>query len=497
MTSEPATARTYGGWRRRRPMGLLGLGPGGTLALFGVVIVVLASVAVSPRAALYIAPPLVAGAALSLTRLQGMPLAAWVTIRFRWWRAVARNWTSYRAGIVIEHPRAWQLPGVLAATMLVSAEDGRGGRYGLIWDRHTGFLTATIRVTPASWWLANRADADTWVASWGAWLASLGHIPAVRWVSVTVDTAPEPGTTLADTVAAAISPNAPAVARQIITAVAATSPAAAAHTTVRVSITYDPRADPARPSDLTAAAAAVTRSVQGLMPALGTCGLTVDALASAADLAAAVRAAYDPASRGEVARLMAAEGPGRTAESLTWLDAGPVGAHELADAYLHDSGISCTWAWHEAPRQNVTSTVLARLTGPGPWPKRVTLQYRPFPAAAATQAIEREVNAAGFRDAYRHRTGRDSTARDSYDSSRAAQAAMEEAAGAGVGLIGLYVTVTATDADHLPQAAANVEAAAEGCRIRLRRMYHSQAAGFATTLPCGICPPALSRRWPR
>ena len=132
MTSDPATARTYGGWRRRRPMGLLGLGPGGTLALFGVVIVVLASVAVSPRAALYIAPPLLAGAALSLAHVQGMPLATWVMIRVRWWRAVSRNWTSYRAGIVVEHPRAWQLPGVLAATMLVSAEDGRGGRYGLV-----------------------------------------------------------------------------------------------------------------------------------------------------------------------------------------------------------------------------------------------------------------------------------------------------------------------------------------------------------------------------
>jgi hypothetical protein len=311
---------------------------------------------------------------------------------------------------------------------------------------------------------------------------------------VTVDTAPEHGMTLADTVAADMSPDAPAAARQIITAVAAASPEAAAHTTIQVSITYDPQADPARPGDLTAAAGAVTRSVQGLMAALGTCGVTVDGLASAADLAAAVRVAYDPASRGEVARLMAAERSDRAAAGLTWLDAGPVGAHETADAYMHDSGISCTWAWHEAPRQNVTSTVLARLTGPGPWPKRVTLQYRPFSAAAATQAIEQEVNAAGFRDAYKKRTGRDATARDNYDSSRAAQAAMEEAAGAGVGLIGLYVTVTATDADHLPQAAAHIEAAAEGCRIRLRRMYHSQAAGFATTLPCGICPPALSRR---
>ena len=498
MASEHAAVRTYGGWRLRRPLGLLGLGPGGTLALFGVVIVVLGSVAVSPRDAIYIAPPLLAGAALSLTRVRGTPLATWAAIRFRWWRAVARNWTSYRAGIVVGHPRAFQLPGVLAASMLVSAEDGHGGRYGLVWDRHTGYLTATLQVTPASWWLADRADTDAWVASWGAWLASLGHIPAVRWVSVTVDTAPEPGTTLADTVAASLSPDAPEAARQIITAVAAASPTAAADTAVRVSITYDPRADPARPGDLTAAVAAVTRSLPGLMTALGTCGVSVEGLASATDLAGTVRAAYDPASRGEVARLQAAERAGRPAtQTLTWLDAGPVGARELADAYLHDSGISCTFAWHEAPRQNVTSTVLARLTAPGPWPKRVTLQYRPFSAAAATQAIEQEVNAAGFRDAYKRKTGRDSTARDSFDTSRAAQAAMEEAAGAGVGLVGLYVTVTVGDTDHLPQAVAGIESAAESCRIRLRRMFHSQTAGFAVGLPCGVCPPALSRRWSR
>ena len=498
MTSDHATVRTYGGWRRRRPMGLLGLGPGGTLALFGVVIVVLASVAISPRTALYIAPPLLAAAGLSLTRIHGTPLATWAAIRFRWWRAVARNWTSYQSGIIVEHPRAFMLPGVLAASMLVSAEDGHGGRCGLVWDRHTGHLTATIRVAPASWWLADRTDTDAWVASWGAWLASLGHIPAVRWVSVTVESTPEPGTTLADTVAASISPDAPEAARQIITAVAAASPEAAADTAVRVSITFDPRADPARPRDLTAAAATVTRTLHGLMTALGTCGVAVEGLASAADLAGTVRAAYDPASRGEIARLQAAERSGRTAtQTLTWLDAGPVGAREMADAYLHDSGISCTWAWHEAPRQNVTSTVLARLTGPGPWPKRVTLQYRPFPAAAATQAIEQEVNAGRFRDAYRRRTGRDATARDSFDSSRAEQAAMEEAAGAGVGLVGLYVTVTAGDTDHLPQAVAGIEAAAEGCRIRLRRMYHSQAAGFAVGLPCGICPPALAGRWSR
>jgi hypothetical protein len=498
VTGDQPAPRTYGGWRRRRPVGLLGLGPAGTLILLGAVVAVLAAVAVSPRKAVYVAVPAAAGTALSLARVQGMPLATAAAIRVRWWRAVARDWTSYRAGTVIAHPRAFQLPGVLAATALVSAEDGHGGRYGLVWDRHTGYLTATIRVTPASAWLADRADADNWVASWGAWLASLGHIPSVRWVSVTVDTAPEPGTTLADAVAASVSPQAPAAARQILTAVAAAAPAAAADTAVRVSLTFDPRADPSRPGDLAAAAAGVTRILHGLAARLGTCGVSVDGLAAAGEIAGAVRAAFDPASRGEVERVLAAaRARPDPYGALTWVDAGPVGAAELADAYQHDSGMSICWSWHEAPRQNVTSAVLARLASPGPWPKRVTLQYRPFPAAAAARAIEAEVNAAGFRDAYRRRTGRDTTARDSYDAARAAQAAAEEAAGAGVVLIGLYVTVTVTDAADLPRAAADTESAAESSRIRLRRLYHSQAAGFAATLPCGICLPALSRRWPR
>ena len=115
MTSTPAAQRTYGGWRRRRPLGLLGLGPAGTVALLGTVILALALITVSPRAALYADPPLLGGAALSQARVGGQPLAAWVLIRIRWWRAVRRGWTSYRAGVVVEHPRAFQLPGVLAA----------------------------------------------------------------------------------------------------------------------------------------------------------------------------------------------------------------------------------------------------------------------------------------------------------------------------------------------------------------------------------------------
>ena len=155
-----------------------------------------------------------------------------------------------------------------------------------------------------------------------------------------------------------------------------------------------------------------------------------------------------------------------------------------------------TWAWSQAPRQNVTADVLARLVAPGRYPKRVSLQYRPFRAAEATRVLQAEVSAAQFREVYRRRTGRDETARDSFDQARARQAAAEEAAGAGVGLISLYVTVTVTDPAELPRAVAETEAAAESSRIRLRRMAYSQAAGWAATLPLGVCPAELARRIP-
>jgi hypothetical protein len=145
----------------------------------------------------------------------------------------------------------------------------------------------------------------------------------------------------------------------------------------------------------------------------------------------------------------------------------------------------------------VHADVLARLFAPGLYPKRVTLQYRPFSAGAAARTLEHEVNAAAFRAEVGRRQGRDATARDLADQERARRAAAEEAMGAGVSLVSLYAAVTVTDEADLPTAIADVEARAETAKIRLRRLYRSQAAGFAATLPCGICPPVLSRRWPR
>lgn len=473
---------------------MFGLDTAGTFVALGALLLVVIAGAVRPGILPYLAVPVLLMGGLALLRVGGTPLGAMLLARVRWLWGAWRGHTRYRAGVVVDHPRAFQLPGVLAPLTLLSAEDGYGGRYGIVWDRRSGLLTATLRVIPSSTWLADQSQVDAWVACWGNWLASLGHQQAVRWVSVTVDTAPEPGSTLADSVIAAADPASPEPARRILAELVATAPAAAADVDTRVSVTFDPKASATSPKDLLDAVAELGRILEMLASRLGACGVTVLGRATAAEIAGSVRTAFDPHARGEVNRLLS---QANAADILTWADAGPVAAAEFTDRYEHDGGVSVSWAWHEPPRQSVPSSVLARLVAPGPFAKRVTLQYRVLPAAQATKVLELEVNAAAFRSAFRRKTGRDETARDAYDAARARQAAAEEAMGAGVSLVALYATVTVTDEAELRRAVVNTEAAAESSKIRLRRLWGGQATGFATTLPCGICPPDLFRRWKR
>jgi len=494
MTTGPEQVRSYGGWRRSRSIGLLGLGTTGTLVLLGCFAALVLLAALSLKTLLYAGPLAVVLGAAGVVRVGGTPLALLAVQRLRWHHGTRAGYTSYRAEVVLRHTGVLQLPGTLAATELLSAEDGYGGRYGLVRDRHTGYLTATLRVVPTSTWLADTGDADGWVANWGAWLASLGYQPTVRWVTVTVDTAPDPGSTLTDQVAAAIDPSAPRAAIKIIDQVVAAAPAAAADVDTRVSITINPAASPAAPRNLTDAITETGQTLAALESALGSCGVTVLRRARAADIAGIVRTGFDPAVRGEISRLLASGMSPALEEQLNWASAGPAGAEETWDRYRHDSGISVSYAWREAPRQNVRADVLARLLSPGPWPKRVSLQYRPLPASAAAAMLDSEVRAAEFRREYSRRTRRDTTARDAHDHARARQAADEEARGAGVSLLGLYVTITVTDPAELSRATADTEASAESSKIRLQRLYRSQAAGFTATLPCGICLTELAAR---
>ncbi len=493
---EQTQVRTYGGWRRSRGMGLMGLGPAQTLLVLAAITTMIIATTVDLTALVIVAGPCLGTLALVLLRWDGVPLLHGLQQRGRWLVGTTRGHTSYRSGVMVASEHAWQLPGVLAATTLLDIDDP-SGPFGVVYNQRLGTMTTTLRCAATSTWLADPDQTTTWVSNWGGWLASLGYLPIVKWVAITVESAPDPGSRLADYVSRRIVPHSPASARRVLRQLVDISPAAAADVETRVSITFNPAASPARPRDLAEALDEVSRTLPGLQDSLGGCGLTVLGRATAAQLTAIVRTAFDPTARGDVARLLTGRAGMDLSRWLDWDSAGPVMAEEHVDSYRHDSGTSVSWAWHEAPRQHVHADVLSRLLAPGPYPKRVSLIYRPLPAGEAARVVEREVNAAAFRAAYHRAQKRDESARDHADRERALHAAREEATGAGVGLMSLFVTVTVADPDDLGRAVADIESRADVAKIRLRRLRASQGAGFAATLPCGICPPQLARHWPR
>lgn len=509
-SSAAGAPRTYGNWRRARGFGVGSLGPGQTLTLFGAVVVPIITMNVALKAGLVLAALSALVSAAVLIRIDGQSAADAVGRRVRFARARSAGWTELSGGLLAEYPRGEDLPGPLAPVVPLRTDDGRGGEQALLWDRRTGWLTAVIRVSPVGLDLADRDQADAWVASYGGFLADLGYHRMVRHVGITVDTAPLGGSTLGDYIASRIDPAAPAAAQAVMADLVAATPTTSSDVDTRVAITFDPSRATPRPTDLLAAVGEVTRWLPSLEAGLASCGVAVLGRATAGWLTGRLRMAYDPASRPDVARAVltsrisgggiggggigGGRSDGEVDELLIWSEAGPVRACESWDHWRHDSGISVSWAMAEAPRQAVVARVLAPLLSSGPFPRRVTMLYEPFAAAAAADEVEREVSNLSVRRAWAERTRRDPTERDRADAARARQAAQEEAEGAGVGRFCLYVTTTVSDEGLLPAAIADVEGRAGQSKLRLRRLWGAQAAGFAASLGMGLNPVELAGR---
>lgn len=495
------TTRTYGGWRPRRGYGLGRLSEAQTAVVGGCVFVPLACWVLVATFGLPMVVVLVATAAATVVagltviphRGLGTSLGGAAVLFVRTRTARRKGWSEWETGVFTRHPRRRELPGVLAPLVPLSTQDGLGRPYGLLWDRRTGRLTASVRVAPVGTVLADPERTDGWIGSFAAWQASLGYEPTIEWVSIVVESAPSSGTELADYVADRLDPDAPAVARETISQIAAAHRGATADISVRVNLTFQPqRARPA-PRDDAERVAEVSRVLGGLEGNLPLCGVAVIGRATAARFTHWLRAAYDPDARRELPRLSEQE------HLLAWADAGPVRAETRVDHYWHDCGWSVSWAMAGLPNQQVTSNVLVPLVMPGRYHRRICITYQPYPADQAGEVVTREASGSSFRRELRRRRGVDDTARDRADERRAVQAAEEEAQGAGVGLWAMYVTTTVTDPRQLPDAIADVEARARNAKLRLRRCWGWQHAGFAASLGVGVYPPELSKRgrWAR
>jgi hypothetical protein len=478
---------TYGNWRLPARPGIGPLGVTGTAVLLGGLVVTLVTAMVSWAAA---------GAVAAVVAMMTVPLAirtadgrsgldiAVNRVRWAWCRRSGRTVTV--AGPLSAAPGGrYQLPGPLADTEMLEGRDAHGRPIGVVHDRRMGTFAVALECDPDGGALVDPAQADHWVAGWGAWLANLAHEPGLLGAAVTVETAPDTGTRLAAGAVSQFDPAAPQVARDLISEVAAAYPAASSQVTTWVTLTFRSPASARgsrRADRIAGMLGELAVRVPPLAAGLAASGAGVAWPAAPGRIAAAVRAGFDPAAPAalEPGGDAATAGPG-------WHDCGPGVAEESADAYYHEGAVSRTWVASESPRGTVRSGVLRGLLEPSPLVprKRVTLLYRPLGSAAAARAVETDRRTAHFMAAS---SAGLVNARASAAVRAAEQAAAEEAAGAGLTEFTLLVTATADTASGLRTADAEVANLAASARLGLRVAHGQQAGAFAVTLPAGVLP---------
>jgi len=539
-----AGPRTYGNWRKPSSPGLPRLGLLGTALALGSLVLVMG---------VQVLAGLLPAGVCALAVGAGLLPLVWRNRAGRnGWQVLAAK-TAWRVG---QHRRqhlytssltgpvsfgAARLPGLLANSRLLSAMTAHGEPFALIHVPSTRHYAVMIHLDPQGSQLVDTETVDEWVACWGGWLARLGHEANLEACTVTVETAPDPGSRLAAEVQAMLLPGAPALSRAMLTEAADSYPNGSATVSAYLTLTFSARrrahteaegvrghprrraagtawtdsAPTGSAADRTGArsssgvrspqqmATQIGRRLPLLLHQLRGAGAGSAAAMTTEEVAETVRVAYDPAAAKLLDRARAQQTgrtttqpharPGGTIEAplVSWQDAGPVAQVEAWDHLQHDSGASITWQMVEVPQGAVQSHILEQLLDANDIlaRKRVTLIYRPHDPASAARVADADVRTAIGRATQRQGEGR---ATEFLALVSARQSAAEQATGAGLIRFSMLVTATVLrsgDPQQLAQAAELIDQLGPACQLRLRRCYFSQAAAFTAALGVGVVLP--------
>lgn len=479
---------TFGNFSRPARPGIWGLGQFGTIVVVGGMMLAALGLLINVWVAATMAVLTVFLLAPLAFRYQDRNIGQRVVRRVQWLRGRRSRQNLYRSGMTATIPAlSHRLPGLGAASRLHVGVDPYEREFALIEHPHVGHYAVVLRCEPDGAALVDQSTVEGQVSGYADFLAALGDEPGIVAATITVESAPDPGTRLTAEVDRLTRPDAPAAARSMMGEIAQLYPRGGAQMRCTAVVVYSPAVirRGVTPTSGRGDLDAVRAELGARVPLL--CRLLSDAGAGAVtplpprELAEMVRTAYDPAAAEFIARArLSPAGSG-----VDWANAGPVAAHASWNAYQHDSGVSRTWTMWDAPRGHVLYTVLARLLDAHPDVprKRVTLIYRPYLPSQATDQVERDMRDAMFAQA--EDTG--VSARVRLRVRAAEQTADEEARGAGLERFSMLVTATAASASELDFTAATLESLAG--RVALRPCFAAQDSAFAACLPIGVILP--------
>jgi hypothetical protein len=376
-------------------------------------------------------------------------------------------------------PAATDPPPSLPDVRILEASDGEKA-IGVIAEERGRLLTAVLACRVVAFSLLDPEAQERRLARWGLVLsgAAGSAIRRLQWVE---RTAPAQGDELARWLHDERDPAVPLRGTPMIESyleLIATSTRISQDHEILIAIQIDARR--ARANGVEAAGRVLIEQAERVAKGLEGAEVGVLGALSAGQVARALRTAFDPYARAELAALEAAD-PDRDGlpEPAAW----PLGARECWDHYRSDGALHATYWIGGWPRVEVPPTFLDALLGRSSAVRTVAVTLEPIPVERSTREVEAAVTRDHADRELRRRFGQSETARQRQAQESTARREAELAAGHGEVRLTGFVTVSGRDAEELRRSCSVVLEDAARARLELHRMYGQQADAFTFTLP--------------
>lgn len=470
--------------------GIMGLSPGVSVA--GVPFIIILILMLTKQwfipAAVIAVLGIIAAALLILTRKEGRSIYGRIMLKRMQKRKEKTGKHVYVSGPTGRgRDGTARLPGLLAGAELFEYLDPYGRPFGLIRMKGRGVknYSVVIEAHPVGDELVDTERVNSMVGHWGAWLAQRGIDEGIRGAQVVVESSPDTGLRLRKHMEAHQNPAGSAFSRAVSDAIVSEYQGGSPVLSTRITVTFDGKSLDGTGKDRgpDEMAEEIGNRLPYLLGGLADTGAGTSVRpCTAQEIVDHTRGEYDPTMAAQIEEARSEGGTG-----LRWVDAGPSFALDAFDHYRHDRAYSKSWTMYEGPRGMFYATALRRILEPANnvLSKRVTMLYRPIPAADATDLVERDINDASFAASQKARPS--ARARQRY--AAAQKSAEEEAQGAGLTRFGIIVTASVEDPEKFKQLDKQIPAALNQARLRLRTALGNQAVTFQAGLPLGLVLP--------
>jgi hypothetical protein len=487
------THYTFGPLERRGILGPIRLGQAGGLSLATLIAIVAIDQSPSAGGVMIAIVAIAAGAAGVFAPLGGRTAQEWspIVATFAWRRVsrrarfgspvprhgmLARRPSSGR-GIELSDPVPIAPPALRGVAIFEAAYRDRP--IGALAERSGRRLTAVLACRAAAFSLLDPEAQERRLARWGLVLsgAASSAVKRIQWIE---RTAPAQGDELARWVHAERDPSIPLRGTPLIDSylelIGTTARVSQEHE-ILLAVQIDARSVR---GDGEAAIRTLIEESERIAHGLQNAEVTVLGALTAGQLARALRTAFDPYARAELAALETAD-PER--DGLTAANAWPLGARESWDHYQSEGALHATYWIGAWPRVDVSPMFMDALLGRSSIVRTVAVTFEPVAPGRSTREIEAAITQDQADRELRRRFGQSETARQRQARDATIRRESELAAGHGEVRFSGFVTVSGRDAEELRRAGAQITEHAARARLELHRMYGQQAEAFTFTLP--------------